>query len=310
MTNHLRTLLNALCLLLLALPFAFASCGNSLVVTGDASGITHIAGVVDFSNVSPTEIDTYGVSYGKDSEADDSRRSTNELTGNKYTVTLSGLSPNTTYYYRAYISVDGNYIYGNTKSFKTQTFSPGKGKAVDLGLSVKWASYNVGAASPEDYGDYFAWGETTTKDSYTDANSVTYGISYSTLKSKGIIDSDGNLTAAYDAATANWGKGWRMPTLAEIKELVNNCTWTWTTHNGVNGQLVTGPNGNIIFLPAAGYRFGTSLYGAGSDGNYWSSTACEDFSHDAYGLIFGSGYYYWYNDDYRGYGQSFRPVAE
>lgn len=180
--------------------------------------------------------------------------------------------------------------------------------AVDLGLSVKWASCNVGAESPEEYGDYFAWGETETKSSYTSDNSVTYGLSISELESRGIIGSDGNLTAAYDAATANWGDGWRMPTLDEIKELLNNCTWNWTTLNGVNGRLVTGPNGNSIFLPAAGCRYDSSLYDAGSYGYYWSATP-HSHGYYAYDLYFYSGYCYW---DFNGrcYGRAVRPVSE
>ena len=124
---------------------------------------------------------------------------------------------------------------------------------VDLGLSVKWATCNVGATSPEDYGDYFAWGETETKSEYTEENSATYGLSISQLESQGYIDGAGNLNPQYDAAAANWGGDWRMPTVAEMWELINNCTWTWTTQNGVSGYNVEGPNGNSIFLPAAGY---------------------------------------------------------
>lgn len=130
-------------------------------------------------------------------------------------------------------------------------------KAVDLGLSVKWASCNVGAKSPEDYGTYFAWGETAAKSSYTTDNSLTADLSLSALRSRGIIDFIGNLTPAYDAATANWGGSWRMPTSAEIYELRNDCTWRWTTQNGVYGCKVTGPNGNSIFLPATGYCTGS-----------------------------------------------------
>lgn len=181
--------------------------------------------------------------------------------------------------------------------------------AVDLGLSVKWACCNVGASVPEGYGNYYAWGETATKSSYYSDNSTTYGLSYSELQSRGIIGSDGNLTASYDAATANWGGSWRMPTHDEIKELVNNCTWKWTTYNGVNGRLVTGPNGNSIFLPAAGYRFGTDLYNAGSSGYYWSATPLSD-SYYAYYLYFYSGNYDWDYYDYRYYGHAVRPVSE
>ncbi len=181
-------------------------------------------------------------------------------------------------------------------------------EAVDLGLSVKWATCNVGASSPEEYGDYFAWGETTTKSSYTESNSTTYGLYTSELQSRGIIGSDGNLTAAYDAATANWGSKWRMPTLDEIKELKEECTWEWTTQNGVKGRKVTGPNGNSIFLPAAGGRYGSDLGNAGSYGFYWSAAPRSD-SYDAYYLIFNSGYYGWLYDD-RGDGLSVRPVPD
>ena len=181
-------------------------------------------------------------------------------------------------------------------------------RVVDLGLSVKWASCNVGAESPEEYGDYFAWGETSPKSSYTESNSVTYGLSTSTLESRGIIDANGNLTAAYDAATANWGGNWRMPTLAEMEELIDNCTWEWTTQNGVYGRKVTGPNGNSIFLPAAGDRDDTSLYNAGSFGYYWSATPDSD-SDIACSLYFKS-----YDPDWsysnRGLGRSVRPVSE
>ena len=135
--------------------------------------------------------------------------------------------------------------------------------AVDLGLSVKWATCNIGAESPEDYGNYYAWGGT--KDSYLSSNSVTYGVE--------MDDISGN--AEYDTATANWGSSWRMPTYDEMEELVDSCTWEWTTQNDVNGYLVTGSTGNSIFLPAAGYCFGSSLIYAGSNGFYWTSSPYE-----------------------------------
>ena len=175
---------------------------------------------------------------------------------------------------------------------------------VDLGLpsGLKWATCNVGAESPEDYGDYFAWGETEPKSEYTDDNSVTHG--------KQMSDISGN--ARYDAATSNWGGTWRMPTYIEIKELNDNCTWTWTTQKGVNGCIVTGPNGKQIFLPAAGSH-GYSLYSAGEWGEYWSSTPLDDEEDDddseAYELTLTDSWGL-VVDSHRYWGQSVRPVSE
>ena len=188
---------------------------------------------------------------------------------------------------------------GNTPGEDTPD-TPEVGKEwVDLGLSVKWATCNVGANSPEEYGDYFAWGEISPKDSYTSDNCLTYGVS--------MTDIAGN--PQYDAATANWGGAWRMPTMAEQDELRNNCTWEWTKLNGVNGRKVTGPNGNSIFLPAAGYRYGTSSSSVGSFGSYWSSTPYGDDGSSANRLYFESADYGW-DWYYRYRGQSVRPVLE
>ena len=173
-------------------------------------------------------------------------------------------------------------------------------EAVDLGLSVKWASCNVGAECPEEYGDYFAWGEISPKEEYTEDNCTTYDVPMS--------DIAGN--PAYDAATANWGEDWRMPTVAEIEELYNNCIWKWMTLRGVNGMCVTGPNGNSIFLPAAAYRYEMSYGAVGSWGDYWSSTPNGDDYYYAHRLVFSSeGYIDWHWLD-RSYGRSVRPVSE
>ena len=149
-----------------------------------------------------------------------------------------------------------------------------------------------------------------TKTDYSTSTSATYGLSYSSLQSQGYIDSEGNLTAQYDAATANWGGDWRMPTYDELAELKNNCTWTWTTQNGVNGYKVTSKtNGNSIFLPAAGYRYGSSLSLAGSYGGYWSSAPGEYNDGLAYNLYFSSSYHGMFHDS-RSYGLSVRPILE
>ena len=145
----------------------------------------------------------------------------------------------------------------------SRTTDPANGHEwVDLGLSVKWATCNVGASSPSDYGNYYAWGETTVKPEYNYTFHI-YG-----EECMGDISGD----SRHDAARANWGGGWRMPTSAECKELKDKCKWTWTSQDGHNGCRVTGPNGNSIFLPAAGWRVGSSLSNAGEIGYYWSSS--------------------------------------
>ena len=196
------------------------------------------------------------------------------------------------------------------KTQKQTTGSINGHEWVDLGLpsGLKWAACNVGATSPEGYGDYFAWGETRRKGSYDEENSLTYGKSVSALQSEGIISGSGVLNYSYDAARSNWGSTWRMPTEAECQELADKCNWTWTTRGGENGYKVTGPNGNSIFLPAAGNRYGSSLDSAGEYGYYWSSSV-YDGADNAFGLDFYSGYH---GVDWngRGYGFSVRPVSE
>lgn len=186
---------------------------------------------------------------------------------------------------------------------------------VDLGLSVKWATCNVGATSPEDYGDYFAWGETSPKSEYTWANlkycNDTSGDSFSKYNQNqgGTRDNRTTLELSDDAARANWGGNWRMPTRAEQDELRDKCTWTWTTMNGKNGYKVTSKsNGNSIFLPAAGYRYGSTLDRAGSYGYYCSSSLSTSDSYRAYCLYFRSGYVGWGSNG-RHFGQSVRPVC-
>ena len=227
-----------------------------------------------------------------------------------FTLNLSNLEPQTTYYVRAYATNEVGTSYGEEVSFTTleRTFENGH-EYVDLGLSVKWATCNIGATSPEEYGDYFAWGETSTKETYDEDNCPTYGLSISQLQTQGYIDSEGNLTAQYDAAAANWGGDWRMPTYDDLNELINNCTWTWITQNGVNGYNVEGPNGNSIFLPAAGLRNGSSLSLAGSNGYYWSSTPYENNGFVAYRLYFDSDDHRM-NINVRYGGWSVRPVVE
>lgn len=164
------------------------------------------------------------------------------------------------------------------------------GQEVDLGLSVKWAGWNVGASSPEQYGGYYAWGETEEKSNY---DWDTY--KYYNSDMCNITNIGSNISGTqYDVATVKWGNGWRMPTKTEFQELRDKCTWSGYTYNGVAGSKVTGPNGNSIFLPCAGARYGTSLDDAGYIGYYWSGSLYDD-SSNGYAWIWyvdGNGSHY------------------
>lgn len=173
--------------------------------------------------------------------------------------------------------------------------------AVDLGLSVLWAEYNVDAEKAEDYGGFYAWGETETKSSYTDEN-------YSLYDADGNFIDPGDISGTkYDVAHVKWGGDWRMPTNAECQELVNKCQWVRGDLNGINGYTVTGPNGNSIFLPSAGYIMnGSEPNYEGSNGSYWSSSPNVQSEGNAYYIVMGSRYrvdYSWCIA-----GQSVRPV--
>lgn len=237
-----------------------------------------------------------------------------KLIGQSFSVEAKGLSAETKYYYRAYLVLnDIQEEYGEVKSFTTEKKGKMTIEMVDLGLTVKWANMNIGATAPEEYGDYFAWGETEPKTNYLWSTYKYYNDSSSTMtkyctdSSYGTVDNKTTLDPEDDAAHVNWGGNWRMPTRMEQDELHNKCTWTWTSLNGVSGYRVTGTNGNSIFLPAAGYRNDTDLLDAGSLGYYWSSSLGE--YNYAFSLRFNSLYCDWgYGNRYDG--QSVRAVCQ
>ena len=268
------------------------------------------------------------------------------LMGKDFSINLADLTENTKYYYCAYLLLNGmQYEFGAVKEFVTlasndtpdvpenpdtpdmpenpDTPDNPSGNSsnghvyVDLGLSVKWATCNVGANAPEEYGDYFAWGETQPKDYYDWSmykwcnGSYDNLTKYCTDSNYGKVDNKTVLDLEDDAAHVNWGGEWRMPTIEEQQELVDYCTWKWTKVNGKNGYTVTGPNGNSIFLPAAGDRDGSDFFNAGSYGYYWSSSLTRNLTRNSYyacSLYFGSGGASMYYNR-RIYGQSVRPVT-
>lgn len=203
-------------------------------------------------------------------------------------------------------------------SKKSETISQINGhEYVDLGLpsGIKWATCNVGATKPEDFGGYYAWGETEEKNDYSWSTykccngSYYTQTKYCTSSSYGTVDNKTTLDSEDDVAHVKWGGTWRMPTKAEQDELRNNCTWTWTTQNGVEGYKVTGPNGNCIFLPAAGSRVESSdVYGRDRLGRYWSSSLCRE--ENAFDWEFDSDSPNDCDFEPRYKGQSVRPVCE
>ena len=312
---------------------------EELTVTGEALDVTaYSATLTGYANL-PFELGDaeVGIMYDKVQSFESAKKvAATELDGNnKFTVTATDLEPSTKYYYKSYVQNGMAFKYGAVKTFTTQESKCPAG-AVDLGIvmtredgttyNLYWAKSNLSESglcpNPEDYGDYYAWGETETKMEYTWINYQfrTSGDSYSTVKfSKyntsndyGPVDDKTVLEAEDDAAHVKLGGKWRMPTDEEWTELRTKCAWTWKTNyngTGINGRLVTAPNGNSIFLPAAGCRYDTSLGGAGIIGDYWSSSLYTGYPNYAW-------YVYFYSDDVsrfdinRYYGQSVRPVTE
>ena len=241
-----------------------------------------------------------------------------------YSETLSSLPSSTSYNFVVVARVDDVEFVSTIGNFTT--LAPPSG-SVDLGLSVFWASCNLGASKPTEYGGYYQWaGTTDVSDTgiylnwdncpyHTGSSSSSGWTKYNTKSSYGTVDNKTVLEAKDDVASVALGGKWRMPTDAEWSELMNtdNCSWTWTTIDGVNGYKVQskkpGYTNNCIFLPAAGYRSIDYLSLVGSRGYYWSSSLYTDDPYRACNMYFGSSaiYGYYYNRDS---GHSVRPVSE
>ncbi len=353
-----------------ALLFAFVTCtpedknnggngGNQnnpekLTITGDALDVTdHSAMLTGYANL-PFELGDaeVGIMYDKSqSFADVTKVVATGLDGNnKFTVMVISLEPSTTYYYKSYVQNGMTLKCGDVKSFTTNESTIPVG-AVDLGIvmtredgstyNLYWSKSNLSTsglcANPEDYGDYYAWGET--EPYYTEGHSqdipcsnwrsrtnpeiTGYNFSsykwyndlqstfskYNTSSSHGPVDNKTELDPEDDVAHVKLGGNWRMPTDAEWTALRTRCTWTWTTQNGINGSLVTASNGNSIFLPAAGVRCGTYLNSAGVIGHYWSSSIDVISPNEVWDAGFDSGSVSRGNG-LRCDGFSVRPVSE
>ena len=207
-----------------------------------------------------------------------------------------------------------------TQRVTTDTIADVNHTYVNLGLpsGTLWASCNIGANNPYEYGDYFAWGETATKTSYNWASysfskeatdKLTKYCTKAQFGSNGFNDSKIAIERSDDVASVKWGLPWHIPTIDQMQELKDYCTWTWTIRSGKNGYLITGRNGNSIFLPATGCRQNSNLNNAGLLGFYWTSSLNVSVPQKAFYLHFGSGGVKSENGDYfRFYGFAVRPV--
>ena len=238
-----------------------------------------------------------------------------------FTISMTELTFGTSYYVRAFAVTPTGTFYGEELNFTALESGGNDHDYVDLGLpsGTLWATCNVGANAPEEYGDYFAWGETVPKETYAwstykycngEYNTITKYSNNAEYGNNGFTDTLTILEACDDAATANWGVGWRMPTWEEMNELYDICTHEWTTQNGVNGGLFTGPNGNSIFLPAAGRDGDSDFAFVGSAGFYWNSKLGWLYPLYACYFAVGSSGDFGYASQERFYGFSVRPVCQ
>ncbi len=223
----------------------------------------------------------------------------------QFSCQATGLLMAQTYYFRAYLLESGRYQWGKTYQFTTKDFTEGSLEAVDLGLSVKWGSCNLGAAGPFDSGDYFAWGETVPKKDYS---RYTYAwvngdefTKYNREDEKTLLD------PSDDAATVALGGNWRTPTYEEFRELLS-CERTRTGRKGVVGFLITGPSGKRIFLPATGEYILTDLVNVGSRGCYWTTLRTPDPYYARLACINSGSLVMTYLSRYHGH--SIRPVSD
>ena len=380
---------------------------STLLATLEATGMTTDGAILnaklDLTDVRD-ELVSHGFRWGLSEDALDHSLEGETLADGTFHAALGGLSPNTPYWYKAYVKLGDQEFYGETQSFRTEairvesivldlskhtfytvgasvvlhaTLSPedatekgvawtssdenvatvdpvgtvtavGSGTAtitaaatdgggakgtctvtvfryttpevVDLGLSVKWATFNVGATRPEEAGLYFAWGETVPKNDYSwpeyawcygNDNTMT---KYNVRPASGIVDGKTVLESGDDVASVALGGSFRTPTKEEFQELLDpdNCTWTWTQLNGMAGYKVSGKKEGYtdkwIFLPASGYREGKGTGNNGVLGYYWSSSVNPDSSKHAYSLGFGVADHYWYSF-LRCYGLTVRAVT-
>lgn len=247
------------------------------LITGDANSIIQTSAKVygEFhSEVIEPSAGTLGIVYGINNDLQTGNYDIvpyTSIDGNFFTVELTGLEAAIKYYYCTCFLLDGVKYYGDIREFTTKGYEISNEQVVDLGLSVKWAGYNIGANSPEEYGEYYAWGETETKTNYSIETYKFYNKETNEIQNIGE-----NISGTeYDVAHVKWGNGWRLPTRRECQELLDKCKLIQTTYKGEEGEVVVGPNGNCIFIPTAGHYNNSSL-----ESDKWVGEYMTDTSHD------------------------------
>ncbi|MCQ2346331.1 MAG: fibronectin type III domain-containing protein [Paludibacteraceae bacterium] len=330
-----------LCAILL---HGFLSCDRDddptrrIAETGDATDITaftaKISGYCNQKNVAGLSV-TYGIEYTNTdltrnaivlnaSEMDEKGR---------FSVDIENLNPGTEYFYRTFVFYNRAYSFGNVESFTTLAHP--EPEKVDLGVGVKWASFNISAPAPADYGKYYSWGEIRTKSFYAwESYLWSADGTESNITKYNSADNKNRLTSDDDVATHELGGSWRMPTAKEFDKLVAGCYWQWFENyknSGIKGYVVFkakndgdrgkrnsetisasySPDKDVhIFLPAAGYASKDVFSDIGSNGNYWTSSLSPSTSSSAYYIYFDSENIGVGECEKRYYGQSVRPVSD
>ncbi len=264
---------------------------DAVVATGDAKDIFEfsatIMGCASLQTLAGSDYNI-GVLYSEEYKDINSLTLDNDveyeltdhyLLENKFEVPIIGLTPKTTYYYRTFVYCNNMCYYGDIKHFATSEFTLTKGDAVDLGLSVKWASHNLGAGKPQEYGNYYYWGDVKPK--VIGEYPVIWPFMFDELEGI-VLDDQMNLTPDFDAATATLGSAWHMPTKEQMRELNNLCEQIPMKYEGVQGVVFVGPNKNRIFIPSENLGEDANSDSKSYDGAYWSSTADEEYYYSGY----------------------------
>ena len=278
---------------------------DTMIRTGEVS-VTGVSSVSFSAALELKDCVFEEMSYGFELTGPDSEKTVitaGNLAGNAFSSEVDGLKEDTAYSFCAFVTLDGTTYRGEARQFRTQV------APIDLGLSVRWSPINLGAASAEESGIYVSWGEASAKGNYSLSYYRMFNFESSAYTKYNSDDRKKTLDPSDDAASVLLGGKWRIPTESEWSELLSDCTWTYTSLNGVKGYNVAGQNGNSIFIPLSGYYSGTALEKNNSRGYYWTSNLGSADSKAKYVYLLSSAPLAPADVD-RFYGYPVRPVSE